>query len=308
MQTERVEVMQTTRTGRKQGVDLRGSGLVPRSVAESPGWEAWAEAVEAGGRGEYARALAGLEAIRRCAIGNSVSETALRSLTLSTEASLLRQSGRHRQARARDGQALLTVAGHLDDPATGSIADFVPQRAATADALIGLAADNLGLLRFSASRRLLDRARTVLAPHLDPAAPEWSSPETDWHTALRCLLRWEWVSAELGLYSGNVSAGVAHARAGEGLLVDRAPVRHRLKTRLIAAAATAAAGDRAGATEAARAVVNRTRAAALMPLEWAALALLIGIGEAAPDEHERHRELAAALVGKGMPLTAQGAR
>src|SRR4029078_5358283 len=65
------------------------------------------------------------------------------SLALSTRASFLRQLGRHVDARGWEGRVLAGAGGNAD---------------ARADALIGLAADALGVGRFALSARLLARA------------------------------------------------------------------------------------------------------------------------------------------------------
>src|SRR3954452_8672267 len=113
-------------------------GRWPLPVAETPG-ETWQRAVAAGGQGRYAAGFTDLESL--CRFSDS---GPLASLGLSTWASFLRQLGRHVDARSWDGRAF-ALSG--PDPEAG------------ADALIGLAGDALGVGRFSASARLLSRAR-----------------------------------------------------------------------------------------------------------------------------------------------------
>ncbi|WP_439032330.1 hypothetical protein [Gordonia terrae] len=282
----------------------------------------WHRAVEAGGRGEYASASAALTELERALARRggppSPEATALLSLCRSTRASLFRQAGRHGRAHALDGLALATVARAgvpVEQIGAPEHAEHSPARAAVADALVGLAADNLGLLRFDAARRLLDRAFPVLDPTGDGAeigAWSWGPATGEWVTSTRCRLRWEWVSAELGLYRGDIAAGLAHARAGAELIreMDAAgmttPARHRVKTTLIAAAATLGAGDPGGAATVARDVIRDARDHGLAPLEWAASSLLSGTGDASYDEARRHRRLRATLVGKGMALRPEG--
>ncbi|WP_308192462.1 hypothetical protein [Gordonia sp. 'Campus'] len=284
--------------------------------------DTWHRAVESGGRGEYASALTALARLEQTlAQGGgpwSPDAAALLSLSRSTRASLFRQAGRHRRAHVLDGRALAAVARAgipieqvgARDPARHSLT-----RAAAADALVGLAADNLGLLRFDAARRLLDRAFCVLDPQESGSViGAWSrgAAQGEWATSTRCRLRWEWVSAELGLYRGDIAAGLEHARAGAELIREReaaglkTPTRHRVKTTLIAAAATLGAGDPGGAASVARDVVRDARRHGLGPLEWAATSLLLGTGEASDDEVRRHRRLRATLVGKGMALEPEG--
>lgn len=324
MQTKRVRVTKNTWQAFENAVELRRHPSIEPAVA--PLFRAWAAAVSSGGRGEYAGALTALAELERVIgppTGPAASlapETALLSLCQSTRASLVRQAGRHRIASGIDGRSLLTVGIPDSRPSTGSPdpAEVSLTRAAVADGLVGLAADNLGLLRFGAARRLLDRARAVLDPVDGPSSgttPDgwsWRPADADWTTATRCRLRWEWVSAELGLYRGDVSTGLDHARAGASLIREMhdagtpVPARHRIKTALIAAAATAGGGDRGGAATVARDVVADARDEGLLPLEWAAMSLLLGTGAASEGDIARHRELRATLIGKGMALMPGG--
>ncbi|MBD0861985.1 hypothetical protein IA539_12285 [Gordonia sp. zg691] len=312
---------------RRHGSGVPGRASPPGEAAAEKAWRCeWERAVTVGGRGDYAAALTELASLERCIRSRHGGEprtgaaAALLSLCRSTTASLMRQGGRHRRALGLDGWAAAVA---LPDGMSTSIVPthgpggFSLTRAAMADAVIGLAADNLGLLRLGASRRLLARARVVLDAdgQGSAAAPgdgwSWDAVTGDWLTATRCRLRWEWVSAELGLYSGDVGMGVEHARAGDLLVAqmidhtaDAVPVRHRVKTALISAAATAGLGDLEAASTAARVVVRDADEHGLMPLEWAATSLLVGTGTASAREVRRHRRLRATLIGKGMPLTA----
>ncbi|MFE0751929.1 hypothetical protein [Gordonia sp. NPDC058843] len=319
-------MIKNTSTSLDSGPELRRHE--PTRSGATPLLRAWTEAVESGGRGDYARALTGLTALERRIRPPSAPsarpgpDVALLSLCQSTRASLMRQAGRHRIAHGIDGRSLLTV-GLPDDRAstvraTHDAVEVSLSRAAIADGLIGLAADNLGLLRFGAARRLLDRARSVLdrAAGSSPGAARdgwsWRPAEADWATATRCRLRWEWVSAELGLYRGDVATGLEHARSGALLIreMDDAgtpvPPRHRIKTELIAGAATAGSGDLNGAATVARDVAADARDHGLLPLEWAATSLLLGTGAASEDDAARHRRLRATLIGKGMALLPEG--
>lgn len=118
--------------------------------------ERWHRAV-ARCRGHVARADTELEMLRDEA--TRAGDTALESLCLSTRASLLRQAGRHDRALVSDARALAAIG--LPGPARA--ADGRWAFAARMDALVGLAADNLGRFAFGASERLLRRARSLMA-------------------------------------------------------------------------------------------------------------------------------------------------
>lgn len=242
-----------------------GSGIDESVVSE------WQRAVSLGARGYVCAGEALLEQSRR----RGLDDPAWRSMYLSTRASWLRQSGRHAAAGELDGAAAAAC------PPTAVLSDTVTSDAAAlgalADAFTGLAADNLGTGGFSAARRLLDRVEgEVLPARAGQSAPFW------WGDRLE--LRWRWVSAELALYTGRFDAAAAHAAAGMTLADACAPLRHRVKTELIAAGAAAATGDRRRAVELAAATARTCARHDLLPLQWAALSMLSGLGEHMLDE------------------------
>ena len=114
-------------------------GRWPLPAAQSAE-ELWLRAVVAGGQGRYASAYADLACLRRAhRVGR------LASLAHSTQASFLRQLGWHDEGP------------RLGRPGAGGGGQRSPR--ARADALIGLAADALGVGRFAASAEALRRAR-----------------------------------------------------------------------------------------------------------------------------------------------------
>src|ERR1700758_2991032 len=123
-------------------------GSWPLPTAATP-QQLWLRAVAAGGQGRYGSAYRDLAEARRT--GPTARWV---SLAHSTQASFLRQLGWHALARGWDGRAV-ALAG--EDPE------------ARADALIGLAADALGVGRFAAAATLLARADAVAVP--GPAVP-----------------------------------------------------------------------------------------------------------------------------------------
>lgn len=210
--------------------------------------ELWLCAVAAGGQGRYAAA-------RSCLAELAIREPGLRlgSLALSTQASFLRQLGWHQQARGWDGRAWACAGG---DPEAG------------VDALVGLAADALGVGRLALSAALLVRAVGELARA--DAPPK------------RLAIRLEWVRAELAMVSSDGESALTHARRGVDLAEQALPAlrRHRVKSDIVLAAALCSSGDVAGARAAADAALPATERFGLQPLRWAASCLLADIGSA----------------------------
>ncbi|MGE2832376.1 hypothetical protein [Mycobacterium sp. SMC-4] len=202
----------------------------------------WLRAVAAAGQGRYAGALADLAVVLR-----RTTRGPLASLAHSTRASFLRQLGWHERARTFDGRAW-ALSGGVGEPA--------------ADALIGLAADALGVGRFAASERALARAADVVA-------------ET--HVA-RLPVRLAWVSAELAMVRGDGARAVDFARQAVDLAEATGSVRHDVKSRVVLAAAHCSAGDLDSSRRVADAALAATEDLRLAPLRWAAASLLADIG------------------------------
>ncbi|CAN5684229.1 hypothetical protein BH09ACT7_BH09ACT7_21610 [soil metagenome] len=228
----------------------------------------WWRAVAAGGQGRYANAHTELSALRRAQpIGP------LASLASSTQGSLLRQLGWHRRARGWDGRALALAGPHAE---------------ARIDALVGLAADALGIGRFAASATLLRQARAVSAD-VSEVLPA------------RLPVRLEWVSAELAMATGDGEAAVRYARRGVEL-TDTAgsSARHLAKSNVVLAAALCCSGRLDEATEVADAGLDTTGRLGLVPLRWALASLLDGIGSASHTALEVRaiREGAADVIAR----------
>ena len=234
-------------------------GRWPLPTAITPR-QLWLRAVASGGQGRYGSAYGDLAALRRsCA--DRQADRRLVSLAHSTQGSLLRQLGWHTLARGWDGRAL-------------ALAGTDPE--ARADALIGLAADALGVGRFAAATTLLTRADAALAAQL-PA-----------HVADRLAVRRRWVAAELAMAAGEGAIAVRHAEEAVELAQQMvvASARHRIKSDVVLAAALCSAG----VTERARAVAETALEAAgrfgLTPLRWALACLLIDIGSVTVPEQQ----------------------
>lgn len=204
--------------------------------------ERWLRAVAAGGQGHYGTAFHELDEIIRTGPPGPT-----HSLAHSTRASFLRQLGGHDQARGWDGRAWLLAGG---DPEAG------------VDALVGLAADALGVGRLAASARLLQRARELLAPPAPPRLP----------------VRLQWVAAELAMAGGDGIAAVAHAQTAVTLADKLGSIRHTVKSQVVLAAALCCAGRLDDAREVADAAFAETDRFALIPLRWALGCLLADIG------------------------------
>lgn len=240
--------------GAGHGVAAREAafGATPeRSAAPPPGAAAsrrWLAAVALGGLGRYAAAAAELERL----VAEPCTPPAVAAHAAVTRASHLRQQGGHAQARAWDARGLRIAAVAGPDPAR-SDPDGTGSRAARVDALVGLAADAVGLGDAAAARRLLDAA--------DRAAAGLGA----WRPAVRA----GWVRAELALLEGR--ADEARGPAAASLAAARAAgaVRHVLKSRLVLAVARGVAGE-PGAVLELDAVRLAGTERGLLPIVWPA--------------------------------------
>jgi hypothetical protein len=217
----------------------------PLPTATSP-QQLWLRAVAAGGQGRYGSACRDLSEVRRERPAGR-----LVSLAHSTQASFLRQLGWHTLARGWDGRAL-ALAGTDSE--------------ARSDALIGLAADALGVGRFAAATTLLARADSVTVP--GPTAPD------------RLPVRRRWVAAELAMATGDGASAVRHAEEAVELAKAMAvpSARHQVKSQVVLAAALCSAGDTERSRAVGEAALQATGRLRLLPLRWAAACLLIDIG------------------------------
>ena len=234
-----------------------GAGLLVQRVAVG---------LAEGGQGRYAAARSRLTEL---AIREPTGR--LGSLALSTHASFLRQLGWHQRARGWDGRAWACAGG---DPEAG------------VDALIGLAADALGVGRLALSTALLTRAAGLLVRADAPPR--------------RLAIRLEWVRAELAMACSDGSSAVCFARRGVDLAERALPAlrRHRVKSDVVLAAALCCSGDAAGARAVADAALSATERFGLVPLRWAVSCLLADIGSAVltPGAISDIRDRSAAFV------------
>ncbi|EMD28327.1 hypothetical protein [Amycolatopsis azurea] len=184
-----------------------GDGLPPPNpfaVPASPRGRLLA-AIGLGARGRYAAAATLLTGLR------TSEDPVLASLAASTLASHRRQLGGHAAALVLDGEALaLAIAVPRGEPDP----DGLDAEGARADALLGLAADNLGRGRLTAARRLLARAEAHTG---------------NWRSRTRA----GWVGAEIEL-AGNLSgAAIAPAEMALETARARGACRHVVKSQLV---------------------------------------------------------------------------
>lgn len=215
-------------------------GRWPLPAAATPR-ERWLRAVIAGGQGRYASALTDLADVCRSPRGPLV------SLAHSTRASFLRQLGWHDRARRWDGAASAAAGDDIE---------------ARADALIGLAADALGVGRFAASATALERVADLMTE---------SAPT-------RLPVRLGWVSAELAMVRGDGAAAVGHAERAVEFARLLGSARHTLKSNVILAAALCSAGDRKLSRCVADRALQDCARLGMIPLRWALACLLADVG------------------------------
>ena len=170
-------------------------------------------AIVLGAQGRYAAAATLLQQLR------GGPDPLLASFAASTLASHRRQLGGHREARPLDGEAY-ALARELEgepDP------DGLDPAGARADALLGLAADNLALGRLRAARRLHARAL---------------AEDAGW----RADVRGGWVAAEIALAAATPADAVAPAERAFETATEHAARRHGVKSAIVLAVARRAAG------------------------------------------------------------------
>lgn len=265
----KVKSLETGHSGVSTGALLAaafGADCGPVGPLDGPQGRAWLRAVALAGAGRFAAARA---------LTAGVSDGPFASAARCLEASMLRQSGRHRAARGPDGAALALAAGMHDQPGSGLAV------ALTVDATVGLAADALGTGRYALSARLLVRADEHLVAYdageaatsgVDGAPPA-SEP---WWTVPRARLRRDWVAAELAVYSGDVAGATGAVDALLTADPGAGRPRHHAKTLLIAGAAAMASGQADRAAELVEKAYRVATESVLNPLRWAGAKMMSG--------------------------------
>ncbi|KAA9152576.1 hypothetical protein FPZ12_036700 [Amycolatopsis acidicola] len=251
--------------------DLPALGLEALSVAVTgPPRSRLIAAIVLGARGCYAAAATVLHELGRGA------DPVVASLALSTFASHRRQLGGHAAAFGPDAAALKLVV----DLRGGEDRDGLDAAGARTDALLGLAADNLGVGRLSVSRRLLARAE----------------PEC-W----RSRVRLGWVTAETELASGNAEAALEPAERALKLATEAGARRHVVKSQLVLAAALGATGDRDRACPLVEEALGVTDEFELRSLSWPAGLLAAEFRPACGRYRSRVDEVLHAVLRRSDP-------
>ena len=245
----------------EQAVALaRGQGL--RAEAAAAGW-LLGVALGAGGR--YGAALTVLAPLvdQGSASGAAPERRLFGALSGSTIASIHRQLGRHAVAREADLGALDLTDGAGE---------------AAFDALLGLAADAVGLDDGDEAAHRLAQAEQVLPGQGD-----------DWW---RQRVRLDWVRAEIALLDGEPEQAAGLAGAAVTRAEDARAPRHVAKGLLLLGLAQVG-GDQPQAATTLRRSATLAESLAAVPLVWPSRALL-GALVADDDRPESDRSLAAA--------------
>ncbi|GAA1947037.1 hypothetical protein GCM10009754_13930 [Amycolatopsis minnesotensis] len=225
----------------------------------------WFAGVVLGARGRYAAAASVFGGLARG------KDPVIAAAALTALASHRRQLGGHAVARGLDGRAfsLLTAGSGAEDP------DGVDAAGIRADALLGLAADNLALGGQRAARRLIAAVT-----------------DTRWRAAVRT----GWVSAEVELAAGRAAEAVAPARRAHEIATARGADRHRVKSALVLSAALVATGEspaRGRAAELVESALGDVEKFGLSSLAWPACLLAADL---VPANAERYRSRALEVL------------
>jgi hypothetical protein len=254
----------------------------------------WLAAVALGARGRYAAAAALLLDL----LADRSVPNALRAHAAVTRGAHLRQLGGHAAARRWDGLGLaLATPARAPSPVTDrwgadhprdrddAVAIGADLLAARTDALLGLAADALGLGRLDLAERLLGAAEPLATAHIS-----W-----------RPGVRWRWVRAELALCRDRPTDAERPAREALEVALAAGAIRHEIKSRIVLAAIRVA--TRVGVTHLLAELAElseRTRQIGLYTLEWP-IQLLVAELSTPMDEpdaraHRRRAERTVTLI------------
>jgi tetratricopeptide (TPR) repeat protein len=237
-------------------------------VAEAAG-AGWLLGVCLASAGRYGGALDVLDPL--VAGAGSAESRVLGALASATVASVHRQLGRHSVAQGYDERALEGSGG------TGE-AGF--------DALLGLAADAVGLGDVAAATGRLDEAT------------ELTGERTDWW---RQRVRLGWVRAEVALLEGRPGDAATSAHASVDLAEQSGAPRHVAKGLLFLGVAQVEAGQLADAAAVLRRAGLLAESLGTLPLQWPARAVL---GALLAEEEPVESERALAAARRAVPAIA----
>ena len=241
---------------------------------------AWLLGVCLGAAGKFGSALAVLEPLAAQS-GTDVPERRLfAALAAASAASVHRQLGQHESAKSLDEQGLALAEGGAEP---------------TFDALLGLAADNVGLGDAPAARGRLTEAAAI------------AEPRADWW---RQKVELAWVQAEAALLEGNPAAAIATlSPAITSAELSGAP-RYVSKSLLFLGVAQVQSGQLPDAEATLRRAATLAESLGAVPLLWPSRALLGALlEESAPAESAQ--SLAAArgaviAIADDLPETLRG--
>lgn len=244
------------------------SGVLDLAVAaQGTSSQRWHAAVLYGVRGRYARAAALLDGLARDR------DPVVASLACSTLASHRRQLGGHAEARRWDAKALRALGPSGRRPSAGTdVADGLDASGAWFDAVIGLAADAVGVGDLA----------TATAVH--KAAVARSAASGNGSVSWRTRVRLNWVRAEIALLGAD---SVGARRAAEHSIVDaneHGARRHRLKSEIILAASL---GNDPLSRRLAEDAVETAKSAGWDTLEWPAARIAAAFDKPWDDYAER---------------------
>jgi tetratricopeptide (TPR) repeat protein len=229
-----------------------------RSLPTESAAAVWLLAVCQAAAGRFGRALEALDGLLPVTTEAPAERRIFGALGEATLASVYRQLGRHDEARAHDGVAL-----RLSDAA--GEAGF--------DALLGLAADAVGLGEASAAADHLASATALVGAHA-----EW------W----RQRVRLGWVQAEVALLEGRPADAVSSAAASVDRAEHAGAPRHVAKGLLFQGVSLVEAGRHEEAASILRRAGLLAESLGTLPLLWPARAVLGAlVGEDDPLEGQR---------------------
>ncbi|RJQ77058.1 hypothetical protein D5S19_29750 [Amycolatopsis panacis] len=160
---------------------------------------------------------------------------------------------------------------------------------ARADALLGLAADNLALGRLGAARRLAVRA---------------AQADRRW----RAAVRGGWVAAEIELADGQHANAVAPARRALEIARVRGARRHAVKSAIVLGVALTAAGEE-GALELLGVALEEAEKYELHSLTWVAAQVTADLDTGHAERYRfRSREVLHAVLRQADPCVMRIAR